>query len=66
MHTFLFDDIIWDATKDTLTIEYGPDNATNELTLITPQGSLIASLISKAIKNLDKNDARWVSFYFSE
>lgn len=58
LHAFTYDDIIWDATKDTFVIEHGPDGALQELTLITPQGSLIASLVTKAIKNLDKNDRR--------
>ena len=61
LHTFTYDEVIWDATKDTFVIEYGPDEALQELSLITPQGSLIASLVTKAIKNLDKNDRRFAS-----
>jgi len=58
LHSFFYDEINWDANKDSLLIEYGPEDNPSLLTLITPQATLIASLVSKAIKNLDKKDEK--------
>jgi len=56
--SYRFDDINWDATKDTFIIESGDEHNPDITTLISPQSHLVASLVTRAIKNLDKNDRK--------
>ena len=55
----VYDGLAWEKTRDTFIVEFGPtDRASRVLTLISPQAPLVAHLVTRAIKNLDRHDDR--------
>jgi hypothetical protein len=59
LYAFRYDEVVWDHTRTSVVLEYGDEARPNFLTVITPQATLIASLITRAIKNLDLMDRRY-------
>ena len=59
LHAFRYDEMVWDHTRASFTIEYGDETAPSFVTVISPQSTLIASLVTRAIKNLELVDRRY-------
>ena len=56
---FDYDDLLWNCSSDTLTFDNGASQHPNCVTVITPMAKLVASVINRAIANLDRFDRKY-------
>ena len=59
LHAFRYEEMVWDHTRASFMIKYGDETAPSFVSVISPQSTLIASLVTRAIKNLELVDRRY-------